>query len=157
MVQELHFSFHMGHLRCHGNFILASVGQLHRLWELEICWCKVVGALKHYGEFHVHDLAVSLFAVRAAVHQGMAVFFRPGSGGACVVLQRNGHTIFTASEHGGSFHLDTQFLAAAAVTGGVQSAVLWHRRLGHLGFSTVADLAMSGLIHGCSVTASDFM
>jgi hypothetical protein len=33
----------------------------------------------------------------------------------------------------------------------------WHRRLGHVGFSTVADLARSGLIHGCSVTAPDSM
>jgi hypothetical protein len=87
----------------------------------------------------------------------MAVSFRPGPGGACVVLQRDGHTIFTASEHGGLFYLDTQFLAAAAATGGVQIAVLWHQRLGHLGFSTLADLARSGLIQGCTVTASEFM
>jgi hypothetical protein len=72
------------------------------------------------GVLYTPDLAVSLFSVRAAVHQGMAVSFRPGPGGACVVLQRDGHTIFTASEHGGLFYLDTQFLAAAAATGGVQ-------------------------------------
>jgi hypothetical protein len=35
--------------------------------------------------------------------------------------------------------------------------VLWHGRLGHLGFSTLADLTRSGLIQGCTVTASEFM
>jgi hypothetical protein len=63
-------------------------------------------------------LAVSPFSVRAAVQEGMSVFFRPGPGRACVELQSVGCPVFTASEQGGLFYLDTHghVLAAAATT-----------------------------------------
>jgi hypothetical protein len=111
------------------------------------------------GVLHVPGLAVSLFSVRAAVQEGISVFFRPCPGKACVVLQRRGCTVFTASEQRGLFYLDTHgyVQAAAAAARGGQSAMQWHRRLGHVGFSTLADLARSGLIQGCSVTAPEFM
>jgi transposase InsO family protein len=117
------------------------------------------GAERLRGVLHVPDLAVSLFSVRAAVQDGMSVSFHPGPSGACVVLQRGECTVFTAKEQGGLFYLDTHghILAATAVAGGVQTAMQWHRRLGHVGFSTLADLARSGLIQGCSVTAPEFM
>jgi hypothetical protein len=35
--------------------------------------------------------------------------------------------------------------------------VQWHRRLGHLGYSTLADLRRSGLLHGCAVTPAVFI
>jgi hypothetical protein len=111
------------------------------------------------GVLHVPELATSLFSVRAAVHESMSVFFRPGPGGPSVVLQRRGCTVLTASEQGGLFYLDTRghVLAAAAVAGGMLSAMQWHRRLGHVRFCTLADLAPSGLIQGCTVTAPEFL
>jgi hypothetical protein len=35
--------------------------------------------------------------------------------------------------------------------------VQWHRRLGHLGYSTMADLRRSGLLQGCAVTPAEFI
>jgi hypothetical protein len=111
------------------------------------------------GVLHVPGLAVSLFSVRAAVQEGISVFFRPYPGKTCVVLQHRGYTVFTASEQGGLFYLDThgavRAAAAAAMDG--QSAMQWHRQLGHVGFSTLADLARSGLIQECSVTPPESM
>ena len=108
------------------------------------------------GVLHVPDLAVSLLSVEKAVRSGMAVMFMPQPHGpARVLLQRDGRTVLTASERGSLFYIDTHPWCAAA-SAGPELAVHWHRRLGHLGFSTLADLARSGLIDGCPVTAADF-
>jgi hypothetical protein len=115
----------------------------------EAAWRDVVhanvGAEVLRGVLHVPELAVPLFSVRAAVHTGLAVFFCPGQNGVQVVLQRADCIFFTASERSGLFYLDqaSQGFAAAVSTSGpdMHMAMDWHRRLGQIGFSTLADLA----------------
>jgi len=109
---------------------------------------------------HVPEIAVSLFSVRdAVVNSRMSVSFWPSPDGPRVQLCRDGGVVFTASERGGLFYLDgPAFTAAAAAAQGVpEQAMYWHRQLGHLGLSTLADLARSGLIQGCPVTAAEFL
>jgi len=115
------------------------------------------------GVLHVPELAVSLFSVPAALASGMAVSFSPAEPPAVsgqVVIARDGHVILTASECNGLFFIDGPCMAAAAALAGpdeLSAAVMWHRRLGHLGFSTLADLARSKLIENCQVTADAFL
>ena len=113
---------------------------------------------------HVPDLAVSLFSVRAALDSGMDVYFRHAmhaGGSSSVVLVRGGAIVLTASEREGLFFIDSQVFAAHAGAAAVspeqlREATEWHRRLGHMGFSTLADLARSGMIRGCPVTPAAF-
>jgi GAG-pre-integrase domain len=44
----------------------------------------------------------------------------------------------------------------ACKAGVTESAVLWHRRLGHTGFSSLAKMAKQGLVTGLPVNAADF-
>ena len=108
------------------------------------------------GVLHVPQLAVSLFSVRAAVNEGVTVSFVPQEQGVRVAIQRGGCTVFTASEHGGLFYLDQAAFCATAGACGHAGPMEWHRRLGHIGFSTLADLARSGLIQGCP-SPSEFL
>jgi hypothetical protein len=62
--------------------------------------------------------------------------------------------VFSAREHGGMYHLGAQACAASATAmpGDLEFAVHWHRRLGHLGYDTLAKLSRAGLLEGCSLT-----
>ena len=82
--------------------------------------------------------------------------------GACstVVVARGGRVILTASESNGMYFINGLRTAGAAALVDpheLSSAVTWHRRLGHPGFSTLADIPLSNLIHGRPVTPGAFL
>jgi hypothetical protein len=63
-----------------------------------------------------------------------------------------------ASVHGELYFLDELVSAAASVAShDVELARQWHRRLGHLGYSTLAGLTRRGLLSGCSTSQAAFM
>ena len=128
------------------------------------------------GVFHVPELAVSLFSARAALASGKAVSYSPPETQVArrtIVLARSGRVILTASKSNGLYIINGQCTAWAAALidpDELSSAVTWHRRLGHLGFSTIADIvnvnvnvnnllaiARSNLIQGCLVTLGAFL
>ena len=129
--------------------------------DLVVCGSTGTEVLR--GVLHVPELAASLFSVRAALASGLSVQFSPPTPPATedsVVVLRHGRVVLTASAREGLFFVDSQpcSAAAAAVSAGeLRAAVDWHRRLGHLGFSTLADLARSGLIEGCPLTPAAFL
>jgi len=120
------------------------------------------------GEFvledvlHVPDLAGPLFSVKNAVDRGMSVHFDPpvrNGGQHRVQLMSRGTVLLTASQRAGLYFLDTPVYAHVAHSNeaALDQAWMWHRRLGHKGFSTLADLAKQGMLAGCTLTPQQFM
>ena len=115
------------------------------------------------GVLHVPDLAVSQFSVRAVLASGMAVSFSPPeTPGACstVMIARGSRVILTASKNNGLYFINGQCTAGAAALvdlDELSSTVTGDRRLVHLGFSPLGDIASSNLIHGCPVTRGAFL
>jgi hypothetical protein len=109
----------------------------------------------------VPELACPLFSVRAALAKGKAVHFSPPAQSSStdrVEVHHRGHVVFTASAHGELYFLDELVSAAASVAShDLELARQWHRRLGHLGFSTLAGLKRRGLLSGCSRSPAAFM
>lgn len=111
---------------------------------------------------HVPDLVSPLFSVSCALDDGVSVHFdapEQRGGEHTVVLRHAGRVIFTASLHGGMYLLDTPHHACAAMADEQAMAVAeqWHRRLGHKGFASLADLVRLGLLDGCDVTPAQFL
>jgi hypothetical protein len=107
----------------------------------------------------VPELACPLFPVHAALAKGMAVHFSPPAQSGSpdrVEVQHGGRVVFTASSHGELYFLDELVSAAASVASHDLEPV-WHRRLGHLGFSTLTGLTRRGLLSGCSTSPAAFM
>jgi hypothetical protein len=109
----------------------------------------------------VPELACPLFSVRAALAKGMAVHFSPPAQSGSpdrVEVQHGGPVTFTASAHSELYFLDE--LVSAAASGALHDVELarqWHRRLGHLGYSTLAGLTCRGLLSGWSTSPAAFM
>lgn len=82
---------------------------------------------------YVPDLATNLISVHSLVQEGLVVIFSPI--GASILLKDDckvtGSVVATASNHNGMYRLDLAEHKAAC-TQVRESALLWHRRLGHL-------------------------
>jgi hypothetical protein len=92
----------------------------------------------------------------------MAVHFSPPAKSGSpdrVEVELRDRVVFTASTQGDLYFLDEQpFAAVAGVTSReVELAKQWHRRLGHLGFGTLAGLARQRMLNGCSASPAAFM
>jgi hypothetical protein len=100
---------------------------------------------------HVPELQDPLFSVRAALSCRMSVHFCPGeqinSPGNVLVMQDK-RLCFLGSKRGQLYFLDGQscVVAAMAPKNVQQLTRAWecHRRMGHLGFSTLAGLKEVG-------------
>ena len=117
--------------------------------------------IKIHNVLHVPELAVNLLSISAFLSDGMDVLFR--SNGKKVVFTYNSRTILTASQLGNLFVLDSVTAdvqgvrVQAYVAGQPQSAQLWHKRFGHLGYASLANMQRLGLIPGCTITPAQFM
>jgi hypothetical protein len=76
-----------------------------------------------------------------------------------VYIERGGSVVFFAREHGGMYYLGAQVCAASATAmpGDLDLAVHWHRRLGHMGYDTLAKLSRAGMLEGYSLTPASFV
>lgn len=119
------------------------------------------GPVVFQNVLHVPELDRPLFSVSTALNAGMSVHFKapPEPGGAHrVLLIRAGRVVLTASHRAGLYFLDAPCHAnTAAVGGGHEQAWRWHRNLGHMGFSTLADLRRKGMLDNCTVTPAKFL
>lgn len=97
---------------------------------------------------HVQDLTKNLFSLTAAAARGMKVEI---SHNGCVV-SRDGRTVATGSRRGMLMMLDVEPNAECLTV--QNEAELWHRRLGHVSYSTVNKLIKGGHIDGDCVDAS---
>jgi hypothetical protein len=114
---------------------------------------------------HVPQLSVPLFSVKAALGRGMSVHFCPpkhaGDQDDVVVMQGN-QVALTATPCGNLDYLDTAPMvgtAGVAVASVQQLARAWecHRRLGHVGLSTLVDLCRRGLLDESMPSADVFL
>lgn len=111
---------------------------------------------------HVPDLAGPLFSVKSALDKGIAVHFDPPhrtGGNHTVLLLRKNRVLLTASQRSGLYFLDSPNYACAAQADEIaaEQAWQWHRRLGHIGFSTLSDMVRKDMLPGCTLTASQFL
>jgi transposase InsO family protein len=116
--------------------------------------------IKIHNVLHVPELAVNLLSISAFLSDGMDVLFR--SNGRKVVFTYNDRTIMTATQSNNLFVLDvtTDVLGVrvqAYIAGQPQTAQLWHKRFGHLGYASLANMQRLGLIPGCTITPAQFM
>ena len=114
-----------------------------------------------HGDFHLQRVlyvptaVASLLAVSCAVDRGVQVDFKPDE--CC--LSFHGVRFAVARRVGGLYIIgppgacvDAHGLLAVAP----QSAQLWHKRFGHLGHDSLAQMQERGLVKGISVPSSDF-
>ena len=91
---------------------------------------------------HVEDLTKNLFSLTAATSRGMKVEI---TGEECIV-KKEGRIVATGSRRGMLFLLNVEATAECHVV--EEEAELWHRRLGHVSYSTVNKLIKEGCIKG---------
>ena len=113
------------------------------------------------GVLHVPDLAGNLYSVKSATGLGYSVLFTPESDGSRLfITQKDGSTVLTGALRGcGMYTLQMghHACAAHADSNALELAQLWHRRLGHAAFGTLAAMARKGLLGACSVTPAEFL
>ena len=114
------------------------------------------------GVLHVPKLAGPLFSVSTAVDEGYSVSFDPGPtpGGHRVHILLNKRVVLTCTLYQGLYFLDAQphhASRAHASDLATAQAWAWHRKLGHMGFSTLANLSRQNLLPGCTVTPREFL
>ena len=113
---------------------------------------------------HVPALAGPLLSISAEVSRGAAFHIHPphsraGPHRATLLDPATGRVVLSASFAGGLYVVDSQPCALSATAGisPLDEAWLWHRRLGHIRFEALGDLAKAGRLPGCTLTASQFL
>jgi Reverse transcriptase (RNA-dependent DNA polymerase)/gag-polypeptide of LTR copia-type/Integrase core domain/GAG-pre-integrase domain len=123
------------------------------------------GVVRLFNVLHVPELVCNLFSLPAALKDRMSAHFLDTGH---VWLERDARVVLRATLRSGLFWVD---LAPASQQPGTSShsafvaasvrahdtAELWHRRFGHSGSGTLAEMARKGLIQGSLLTARDFL
>jgi len=99
---------------------------------------------------YVPDLTGNLMSVGRASEKAKVIFDRNPD---CAVTTRSGTLLFTARKEGALYVMNvtpdvpsaTAYITASDVN---QSAILWHRRLGHFGFDSLCNSTMSNAVSG---------
>ena len=109
------------------------------------------------GVLHVPTATVNLVSTKQIMSSGAEVTFK---GSMCVVTvngavqmegisQQDGLMIIRQAKH-------QQAYALAAAAAPKQTPELWHRRFGHLGYDSLANLVEQDMVEGISVSTEDF-
>ena len=100
---------------------------------------------------YVPELACNLFSVRSVTSQGDMVNFQDAS------VQLGGITIPTTSADGlYAFTASYPGRAACLTAHTRESAALWHRLFGHLGYDNLAKLVKDDMVAGISTAVQEF-
>lgn len=108
---------------------------------------------------HVPDLACPLLSVKAALRRGLSVHFWPseGPGGSeRIALMHGDRVMLTARPKGDLFFIQEELRACTAAVSASQLSEAWdcHRKLGHVGFTTLAKMCQRGFLRHTSLTPS---
>ncbi|DBA92951.1 TPA: hypothetical protein ACH3X2_14242 [Trebouxia sp. C0005] len=96
---------------------------------------------------HVPEASANLFSIRTATEAGAQVIFQ---GNICYIHKDN-KLWLEGSKHGYLFVItEDKVIEQAMTASSKQSAELWHRRFGHLGYDNLIKL--KGMVDGISVT-----
>ncbi|POM68330.1 Integrase catalytic core protein [Phytophthora palmivora] len=98
---------------------------------------------------HVQDLNKNLFSLTAVTARGMTVTMDSEK---CVV-KRGDHVVATGRKQGKLMYLNTELSEECYAAGG--DAELWHRRLGHVSFSTLNTMIADGKLAGAPMESGN--
>jgi len=92
----------------------------------------------------------NLFSVKQVTSNGATITFEDDKG---IVRDEMGNVLMEATSRGGLYCITVKpkIEQALVVT---ETAELWHRRLGHLGYDNLVKLP--GMVDGINIPASDF-
>jgi hypothetical protein len=109
---------------------------------------------------HVPTASVNLISVCKIMESGAHVEFSTGS---CKIYKGNTLLVETFRSKSGVYSLrpdDSRYSASAEVAMATkavsETAELWHKRFGHLGYSSMAQLAKGQMVDGMDVKAEEF-
>lgn len=102
---------------------------------------------------YVRDLAANLFSVKQATNRGARVVFEDGK---CVISTNHGR-LAEAYQHEGLYTLMVQYNGKngtdvkALVAAVKETPELWHRRLGHMGYTNLSKLLKGNMVDGINL------
>lgn len=99
----------------------------------------------------VPDLGSNLIAISVLEEKGYRVQFAKGR---CMVHNKRGTVIASATRCNQLYVLDTEECSAMAASDQDKSMELWHKRLGHLGYDNVQKL-IDGMVTGITVSNAE--
>jgi hypothetical protein len=107
---------------------------------------------------HVPAASAKLISVNKIMESGARVEF---SAGSCKIYKGNTLLVETFRSKSGVYSLrpdDSRYSAelAMATKAVMETAELWHQRFGHLGYSSMAQLAKGQMVDGMHVKAEEF-
>jgi transposase InsO family protein len=103
---------------------------------------------------YVPGLALNLFSVKQALNRGAVIEFRDETCTICLA----GKLMLkcTVTRPGNLFEFNPRYLESAHAAGVLESAELWHRRFGHLGYGNLERLVREELVDGISTPLHAF-
>ena len=112
--------------------------------------------VKLQNVLHVPQATVNLFSTKQAMDNGAEITFKDNRCDITVngkvrmegIRQRDGLMVIRQDKQQPTY--------AMAATASKESAELWHRRFGHLGYDNLFKLKDKGMVEGISVPAQDF-
>ena len=110
--------------------------------------------LIHKNVLYVPQAALRLISVGRLADENMSITFekekcsvRNTSGGTVIEATHKDHGLYTI--YGDHAHMDSAFLARA-----VPTIATWHKRLGHIGYQAIVDMARLKMAEGMSIDIS---
>lgn len=126
---------------------------------LESCVNGVHNQIVLKGVLYVPGASANLFSVPRATSKGASIVFRQSK---CLLVM-NGETIAEATKVYGLYYINAVALQdngtcgdAALMAHTTETAQLWHRRMGHLGYDNLAKMQRHSLVKGMNVPEGDF-
>ena len=104
---------------------------------------------------HIPEAAANLFSITTATARDTKFQFGP----TCCAIQQHGRDIGTAKRGpNGLYYIPSLRDAATALASfpSTETAELWHRRFGHLGYSNLETLVRQDMVDGINVPPNDF-
>jgi gag-polypeptide of LTR copia-type/GAG-pre-integrase domain/Domain of unknown function (DUF4219) len=133
---------------CDGNKVVAvGIGDVDIAAEVD----GRVNRIRLKDVLHVPSLVVNLFSNGKADDNGAHVQVKNGR---CFIKMR-GETALTGRKVEGMYILDTK-KESCCYSRKVESAELWHRRFGHLGYDNLKKLQDGSLVTGVNTPAREF-
>ena len=113
--------------------------------------CLPGSAVQLKNVYFVPDLQFNLFSVRKATSMGAEVHFVNNAGTVTV----NGKVVISAEQVSeGLYRFVVGPVPSALVSKVPNSPELWHRRLGHLSFGSMAKMVTDNMVTGMDISAS---
>ena len=130
--------------------VYVKFGNKSTLSALSIGDVLLAEDLKLKDVLYVPGALANLFSVKQATSNGATITFEDDKG---IVRDEMGNVLLEATSRGGLYCITAHPKIEQALVA-TETAELWHRRLGHLGYDNLAKLP--NMVDGIKIPASDF-